>query len=358
MEITLGMFFTPREQGLLQPIFWISCVGSPIPAGFISYGLLYSKGTVLPWKYFMIINGGLSLVLAIYCWLFYPSNPVTARFLTLEEKVHTIQRVHNSTKSSIEQKQFKKHQFIEAVRDPISWLFFLQAFTLMISNNLAYQQNLLFLGIGVSNLGSTLVAVAGGGFAVACCIVATGLLTMFPNRLAHWGTFWCIVAIIGGIGMVALPWTNEIGLLACLTLASNTFGVTYIIGLGWTTSSAAGYTKKLIRNVFFMAGYGIANLISPQIWVAKDGPRYYPAWIVQIVISWVGSPVVLLVIRWILSRRNIERQAWIEEQASLGKRSVGIVEQDDGDGGLVKVEVDISLLDMTDLENKYFIYPL
>lgn len=358
MEITLGMFFTPHEQGLLQPVFWISCVGSNIPAGFIAYGLLFSKSAVLPWKYFMIITGGLSLFLSIYCWFFYPSNPAKARFLNLEEKVYTIQRVHDATKSSIEQKQFKKHQFIEAIRDPISWLFFLQAFTLMISNNLAYQQNLLFLAIGVSNLGSTLVGVAGGGFAVACCIVASYLLNRFPNNLAYWATFWCLPAIAGGIGMAAVPWNQELGLLACLTLAGNTFGVTYIIGLGWTTSSAAGYTKKLLRNVLFMAGYGIANIISPQIWVAADAPRYYPAWIVQIVVSWVGTPVILLSIRWILSRRNAERRAWIAEQATLGKHGVGLVEQDDGEGELVKVQVDISLLDMTDLENKYFIYPL
>lgn len=358
MEITLGMFFTPKEKSYLQPIFWISCLGANIPAGFIAYGLLYSHSPIRPWKFFMIITGGLSLVLSVYCWFFYPSNPVDAKFLSQDEKVHTIQRVHDTTKSSIEQKQFKHHQLIETIRDPISWLFFLQAFTLMISNNLAYQQNLLFLGIGVSNLGSTLVGVAGSGFAVACAIVACFLLKWFPNNNAYWATFWVIPAIAGGIGMVVVPWGNEIGLLACLTLAGNTFGITYIIGLGWTTSSAAGYTKKLLRNVLFMAGYGIANIISPQIWVARDGPRYYPAWIVQIIVSWVLTPVILLVIRFILSRRNKDRRAWITEQEAQGKTGAGVVEQLDDEGQLVKVEVDVSLLDLTDLENKYFIYPL
>lgn len=358
MEITLGMFFVPREQGLLQPIFWISCMGANIPAGFIAYGLLFSKSTILPWKFFMIITGSITFILAIYCWFFYPSNPVDARFLSRDEKVYTIQRVHDATKSSIEQKEFKINQFHETIRDPISWLFFLQAFTLMISNNLSYQQNLLFLGIGVSNLGSTLVGVAGSGFAVACCVVGTLLLWKFPNNNAYWAVFWIVPAIAGGIGMVATPWNQKIGLLACLTLAGNTFGVSYIIGLGWTTSTAAGYTKKLLRNVLFMAGYGIANIISPQIWVASDAPRYYPAWIVQIIISWVLTPIILLVIRWILAGRNRERRTWIAEQEAKGARPVGIIEQADDDGQLVKVEVDISLLDLTDLENKYFIYPL
>jgi MFS family permease len=358
MEITLGMFFKREEQAFMQPILWITCMGAPIPAGFISYGLLFSHSTILPWKFFMIITGGLTLLLSIYCWFFYPNNPAEARFLTLEEKVHAIKRIHDSNQSSIEQKQFKKEQFLETLRDPVSWLFALQAFTLMLSNNLAYQQNLLFVSLGVSHLGSTLVSVAGGAFAVVNCIIAATLLKLFPNHNAYWATWWCIPAIAGGIGMVTVPWDNKLGLLACLLLAGNTFGITYIIALGWTTSSAAGYTKKLTRNVMFMFGYGIANIISPQIWVAEQGPRYYSAWIVQIVISWTGTPAILLLIRFILSRRNKERAVWIEEQNDLGLEGEGYVEQLDEGGNLVKEKVEIALLDLTDLENKYFIYPL
>ncbi|EED19824.1 putative allantoate permease of the major facilitator superfamily [Talaromyces stipitatus ATCC 10500] len=356
MEITLGMFFPPEEQSALQPLFWISCMGANIPTGFIAYGLLYSKSSILPWKFLMIITGSLSLFLSIFCWFFYPDNPVQAKFLSRAEKLHTIKRVHDATKGSIEQKQFKRYQAIETIRDPVSWLFLLQVFTLMLSNNLAYQQNLLFLSLGVSNLGSTLVGVASAGFSVVCCVVAYFLLRWFPNKNAYWSVLWVLPAIAGGIGMVTVPWDNKIGLLACLCLAGATFGITYIIALGWTTSTASGYTKKLLRNVMFMVGYSIANIISPQIWAARDAPRYYPAWIVQIVISWVGTPVILLVIRFILSRRNKERRAWIlQQQAS---RAVGVVKQVDDEGQVVQTTVDLAFLDLTDLENKYFIYPL
>jgi hypothetical protein len=62
LRFFLGMFFVPATQGLLQPLFWISCQGAPIPAGFLAYGLLYTRSTVLPWKFFMIITGGLTFV--------------------------------------------------------------------------------------------------------------------------------------------------------------------------------------------------------------------------------------------------------------------------------------------------------
>jgi hypothetical protein len=293
------------EITLMQPIFWISCMGAPLPAGFIAYGLLFSKSAVRPWKLFMIITGGITFILSIY-----------------------------------------------------SWLFGLQAFTLMISNNLFYQQNLLFIGNGVSNLGSTVVSAAGGGVAIAVCLVATFLLSYFRGYNAYWATFWCIPALAGGIGMVATSWSARTGLLACILLAGNIYGVSYIISLGWTASSAAGYTKKLTRNVFFMVGYSVGNLVSPQIWVASDAPRYYPTWIIQIVISWFGTPVILLVIRWVLARRNRERRVWIEAQKAKGLEADGYVESKDEQGRSVKTKVEVALLDLTDLENNYFLYPL
>ncbi|KAB8274811.1 major facilitator superfamily domain-containing protein [Aspergillus minisclerotigenes] len=358
MEMTIGMFFNRQEQSFLQPILWVTCQGAPIVAGFIAYGLLYSHSAVLPWKLFMIVTGGITFFLSIWVWFCYPSNPAEARFLTLEEKVHVIRRVHNSSQSSIEQKRFKRSQFVETLRDPVSWLFALQAFTLMYSNNLTYgQQNLLTTSLGVSQLGSTLVAVAGGGFGVVLCIVATFVLKWFPKYLAIHGLFWCLPAIAGGVGMVAIPWDNKLALLACMLLAGHTYGITYIIALGWTTSSAAGYTKKLTRNVMFMLGYSVGNLVSPQIWVPSAAPRYYGAWVSMIVISWAGTPAILFIIWFILARRNEERRKWIAE-LSDSEREEGCVEQLDENGQIVRRKVDLAMLDLTDLENKFFIYPL
>ncbi|RSL96113.1 hypothetical protein CEP52_011691 [Fusarium oligoseptatum] len=341
MEMTIGMFFNRHEQSFLQPFLWATAAAAPVCAAFISYGLLWTHSSVLPWKLFMIITGGL--------------------FLNLEEKVHTIKRVHESSQSSIEQKQFKKAQFRETLRDPVSWLFCLQAFTLMMSNNLTYgQQNLITKALGVTSLGSTLVAAAGGGFGILVCLAGTWALKWWPSNLALHGLVWCIPAIAGGIGMVAIDWDEKLGMLACLLLAGHTYGNTYIIALGWATSSAAGYTKKLTRNVMFMLGYSVANLISPQIWVPRDAPRYYGAWVAQIVVSWVGTPVILYIIQFILKKRNAQRKAWaasLTEEERLA-HEFGEVEQLDESGNVIRKKVEIAMLDLTDLENPFYIYPI
>lgn len=361
MEMTISMFFDRHQQSVLQPVLWLTAAAAPIVASFISYGLLWAKSDILPWKLLMIVTGGLSTVLAVLVWFQYPDNPATVKFLTLEEKIHTIRKVHASSQSSIEQKHFKKEQFIETLRDPVSWLFALQTFCLMIANNLTYgQKNLFVTSLGIDALGSTLVTAAGGAFSVVMHIIAAYALHKKPSNLAYHAAFWCIPALAGGIGMVTIAWGSDLALLACLILCGSTYGITYIIALGWTTSSAAGYTKKLTRNVMFMIAYSISNLISPQIWVPSDAPRYYGAWSTMIVVSWFGTPVVLIAIRFILAKRNKERREWL---ASLTEKerdeAFGEVEQvDEVTGQLVKRKVDLALLDKTDLENKRFLYPL
>ncbi|EEU44571.1 uncharacterized protein NECHADRAFT_96482 [Fusarium vanettenii 77-13-4] len=327
--------------------------GVVVPAIEITIGI----GPVLPWKLLHVVTGGITLLLSIWVWFDYPNNPAEARFLTLEEKVHVVRRVHESQQSSIEQKQFKRSQFIETMKDPVSWLFALQAFTLMYCNNLTYgQKNLLVTSLGVTPLESTLVAVAGGGFGIINCVVAAFALRRFPGNFALHCTLWCLPAIAGGIGMVTVPWDRTISLLACMFLAAHTYGVAYIIALGWTNSSAAGYTKKLTRNVMFMIGYSAGNLVSPQIWVPSARPRYYGAWASMIVVSWFGTPVILWVIHFILARRNKVRKERLAELSD--QDGSGYVEQLDENGQMVKVKVEVAMLDLTDLENENFIYPL
>lgn len=347
-EITLGMFLDTEQREVAQPIFWMATAIAPLISSFVAYGLLHVENvSTFPWRIFMSLNAGLSLILALIVWIFYPDSPSNAKFLTVDEKVHLIKKIQNSTKSSIEQKTIKKHQIIETFKDPISWLFALQSFTLMLSNSLHYQQNQLYLDIGVNNLGSSLVSAAGAGFDILMYLVFTIIIKKFPNQNGYIGSICLIIPIASSIAMVTIPCENKKALLANMILAGSTKGVAYIVELGWTTSSAAGYTKKLYRNVMFMIAYSVANMISPQLWNPKDAPRYYSSWIVQIVVAFFLNGVILLIIRLILSKRNKQRLQDDDDKDYYVQTDEGVLER-----------VDVAMLDLTDLENKKFIYPL
>ncbi|KAH3679106.1 hypothetical protein WICPIJ_008714 [Wickerhamomyces pijperi] len=352
MNVTMGQFLTSAEKAATAPIFYSTCLGVTIPTGFIAYGVLYADTThIHGWKIFYIIIGGLTFITTLLVLFLYPNNPAEAKFLTVEERIWTIRRVQRTTGASIEQKTFKKHQMVEALKDKITWLFGLFFLLQQLANNLPYQQNLLFTGMGgLSNLNSTLVSVASGGFAVVLSLFFSAWLYLFPSFPSLWlQAISLLPSFVGSIVAVSLPWDNKKGLLAALCLASPAFGVNWILMFSLNQTTAAGYTKKITRNAFVMFWYCVANIISPQLWRSKDAPRYYPAWIVQIVLSFFVAPILGLVIYYILKKRNDERLAAVSEDNRVG------VVQDDSETEFV---VNVASLDLTDLENKAFIYPL
>lgn len=350
LNTTMSQFLTAEEKAATAPVFYSTCLGVTIPVGFIAYGILYANSHIPTWKLFMIIIGGFTFLLTILVAFIYPNNPTDAKFFSTEEKVWIIRRVQETTGSSIEQKVIKKYQVREALRDPISWLFCCFFLLQQLANNLPYQQTLLFEGIGrITNLDSTLVSVAAGGFAAICAVIATVFLTYHKNYTAFSVVFWTIPSFVGSIALVTIPWDKKIALLAMLCLASPVFGVPWILMFSWNSTSCSGYTKKLTRNAMVLFWFGIANIISPQLWQAKDGPRYIPAWIVQIVLSFFIAPLLALVIWFILSRRNRSRISNLDEDTKV----IGFI-----DRGGEKIKANVALLDLTDLENEAFVYPL
>ncbi|CAR21804.1 Yct1p [Lachancea thermotolerans CBS 6340] len=351
LNTTMGQFLTPQEKSATAPVFYAACMGVTIPVGFIAYGVLNITNSSIPtWKIFSIIIGCCTFLSSVLIFLVYPSNPTDAKFLSKKEKIWVIRRVQQTTGSSIEQKTFKPYQAKEALKDPISWIF--GAFFLLqqLANNLTYQQNLLFEDLGnITALDSTLVSVASGGFAVVMAIIASTFLMYKKNFIAFSVVVWSLPSFVGSIGAATLPWHNSIGLLAFVCLACPVFGIPWILMFSWNAQTCSGYTKKMTRNAIVMFWFGISNIISPQLWQERDAPRYIPAWIVQIVLSFFLAPSLALVIWFILRRRNKERLAKLD---SAGKQ-IGVIEEN-GE----RTEVNVALLDLTDLENEAFIYPL
>jgi ACS family allantoate permease-like MFS transporter len=87
----------------------------------VSFAVLHVNPEVIhPWRLYMIITGAITLVVGVCFWLFIPDNPMKARFLTKEEKMIAIERLRSQS-TGIENKTWKKDQFIEALTDWKPW---------------------------------------------------------------------------------------------------------------------------------------------------------------------------------------------------------------------------------------------
>ncbi|KAF6007848.1 hypothetical protein HII13_004522 [Brettanomyces bruxellensis] len=353
VEHTLAMFFPLDEQAIINPIFWISCLGIDVPIGFIAYGLQFVK-IWRPWKWFWLLVGIVSNIVCVFSYFYYPDNPATSKIFTVEERIHIIQRVKKSSKSSIEQKTFKKYQLIETLKDPITWLFVLFCFLQMLENSTTYQASIIYTQLGFNHLTTTLLMVVQNGFSTVCAIVGALLMSRFRKQSIYLACGLMSICFIGAILAITIPWDNKPGILAGIFMTRPN-GTAYILAFSLAQATAAGYTKRLTRTALFMISYSISNIICPQMWNKRYQPRYVVPWLMQIIFSWFTAPIILLIIRYILNRRNKQRLAAI---ANGEVPQYGYVDVTEENGTTHKKEVEISMLDLTDLENKNFIYPL
>jgi hypothetical protein len=46
----------------------------------------------------------------------------------------------------------------------------------------------------------------------------------------------------------------------------------------WAANASAGHTKKTTVIAMYHMGYGLGNILSPQLFQARWKPRYKPTW--------------------------------------------------------------------------------
>ncbi|XDG09090.1 hypothetical protein ABKA04_008705 [Annulohypoxylon sp. FPYF3050] len=305
------------------------------------------------WKWFMVITGTLTIIYGIFVWFFFPDNPMSAHFLTLEERAQAILRI-SSNHSGIEQKRFKKHQLIEALKDPKTWLFFLHSWSQEMANGLTSQYSLIIKSFGFTTLQTTLLGCVTGLTSLVSLGAAAIILAKTRNSRAWISAAAYIPPMISSILLIALPWSNRWGLLSAIWIRS-TGGIPYSVVMIWAANCSAGHTKKTAVIALYHVGYGLGNILSPQLFQEQYKPRYIVTWWVILWIACVLPTFIVLYLRWYLVKEN-KRRDLLAQQGAI--REIGVIEHIDEDGERREEVVDARQLDLTDRENLAFRYVL
>ncbi|SPO06348.1 probable permease of the major facilitator superfamily [Cephalotrichum gorgonifer] len=349
--LILSMFFTYDEQAVMMPIMWAVGNSSPITSGLLSYGVLWiDTGSFSPWKWFM---GVLTVLFGAAVLFFFPDSPITAHFLTKEERAQAVLRIA-SNHSGIEQKRFKRSQFIEALKDPKTWLFFFHAWSQEMANGLTNQYSLIIKSFGFTTLQTTLLGCVNGITALISLGTAALILWKTKNSRAWLSAAAYIPPIISCILLITLPWSNRWGLLVAIWIRA-TGGIPYSVVMIWAANCSAGHTKKTTVIALYHVGYGLGNILSPQLFQPQYKPRYIVTWSVILGVACILPLCIVLYLRWYLVAENKRRDA-LAQKGLINE--VGIVEHVDETGARTEHEVDARQLDLTDRENLAFRYVL
>ncbi|QRV76049.1 major facilitator superfamily transporter [Ceratobasidium sp. AG-Ba] len=353
-----SMFYTRREVG--ERIGWtFQCNGvGTIISGFLSFAVSHADPQKKPnrWQMLMIIYAGITLIIATWFLAIFPDSPITARFLTKEEKINAVKRIQEN-QSGIETKTWKRSQLIEAFTDVKTWLFFLFAAVSNLQNGYGTQYQLIIKSFGFTTLQTTLLNIPSGATMIISITTSTILLRRYPNARAWIAIGFLFPSILGAILLMTIPWGNRVGLLCAYYVLNLGGAPAFVMCLGWVTVTTAGHTKKLAVNAIFLVGYSLGQILCTQFWRAQYKPRNYVPWGINLA-SYVGDIILILSIRYVLQKENKRRDALQASGNAAYEEHEGYVERTDSDGRVVRQKVDRGLLDMTDRENLSFRYVL
>ncbi|KZP15481.1 MFS general substrate transporter [Athelia psychrophila] len=322
--IVSSMFYTRNEQTLRVGYWFLMNGTAQIISGFLSFGALHIKTSGFePWQWLMIITGSMTLIIATAFWFFFPDSPTNAWFLTMDERVKAVQRIKEN-QTGVENKHFKKKQFIEALLDPKTWLFALFAATCSVPNSLSNQRQLIVSSFGFTYLQTTLLGCVDGTIEIVTIWTGVHLAARIKDGRAYVGAVYFIPNLLGVFLITLLPWSDKVGLLFAQWLTG--VGTTgYVLALSWLSTVTAGHTKRVTVNAILLSGYCVGNAVAPFMWQEKYKPREN-------------------------NRRDVEPLDDTYDEV--------YIETADADGNTIEQKVPKNYLDLTDIENREFRYVL
>lgn len=69
-----------------------------------------------------LICGLLTMVMGMIFFFIVPDNQLNCRWLSKRDRILAIERIRGN-EQGVGNKHWKKYQFVEALKDPITWLF-------------------------------------------------------------------------------------------------------------------------------------------------------------------------------------------------------------------------------------------
>lgn len=337
MTIIAG-YYTQQEQSMRQS-WWFSATGWwAIIGGALNYGFAQITGGGLQrWQYIYLLAGSLTFLFGLFCFAI-PSSPVTAWFLSEDEKFAAVERLRLG-QTGIRCSQFKGAQLKEALLDVKIWLIFI----MMAS---AYTVNGAVSGFGpliVSTFGwNTLQSILFQFPLGAICLITVLLTGWLGSRFNNIRIIMLIVCCLPVIAGCALIWRSEWTYHAAAPVVgysiTGTFGavVSLIITIGM--SNVAGHTKKSFTSATIFVAYCVGNIIGPQLIKSQTKAAHYPELWLGLIICYCITIVASIVLYFVLRMENRKKESANE------------------DNEVEKAK--LAFQDLTDKANPYFKYQL
>ncbi|THC91017.1 hypothetical protein EYZ11_009525 [Aspergillus tanneri] len=336
MTIVSG-YYTQQEQAMRQAWWfsgtgWFTIIGSAMNYAF---GQIDS-GALTRWQYIYIFAGVLTFLFGLWCCMM-PNSPVSAWFLTAEERVVAVERLRRS-QTGVRCHQIKWGQIKEAVTDVKMYLVaVMMASAYTINGAISGFGPLIVSTFGFNTLDSILFQFPVGAICIIFIPTCGYISSRIPNSRIPMLLVCCLPVIAGCVMIWKSSWGYKPATPVAGYALTGFFGpvVSLIITLG--ASNVAGATKKTVMAATVFVAYTVGNIIGPQLVNGRTVDRHYPELWTGLIICYGITMASATSLYFLLWRENRRRDRLQVDESQRDK---------------------LAFQDLTDKENPFFRYVL
>lgn len=287
----LTTFYRRGELGRRLSVFYAGFNIANAFSGLIAYGV-FQINVKWNWRYLFIIEGGGAILFSIFAWFYLPASAAKAAFLTEEERDLAIHRIEMDSSSTVDEKMVLRDSLV--IFKELSTYGFL---AIEICVGVPLQSVGLFLPQIVAALGYGTVKT--NLYTVAPNITGAVVLVIlsFSSDLCRIRFPFIAVAfmptVIGFVIFAAVPLTSSAAYFSCFMMTWGLAAPSVLLST-WYNNNLAQEGKRVMLTSIGVPLANVMGLVSSNIFLDKDKPKYLPALITTAGFGVCGAIITLL----------------------------------------------------------------
>ncbi|KAF2822538.1 MFS general substrate transporter [Ophiobolus disseminans] len=277
----LSTFYCRYDLAVRLALFYGQYAIAGAFSGSIAFGVFHLKGTRLHnWQYLFILEGALTIAMAITAWFWLPTSPETAWFLNASERTFAAARIatdngdvhlHEHSTGTTDKKRLTKRDVTETAKDWKTWfILFFNICASVPSQAFSVFLPLVVQGLGYSSIRANLMSVP----PYICGAIGLYLFALSSDHRKERGYH-----IVGGIGVALI---GLIITVACHTSHAQYAGLCILlfgsyVSAPLTVAWLSGNTPEPGKRSLVLGVNGLGNLagvIGSQLYKKRYAPRY------------------------------------------------------------------------------------
>lgn len=290
----LSTFYRRHELARRLSVFYAAANIANAFSGLLSFGVFQIKHSKLKgWQILFLIEGGATVIVSVFAFLYLPRSPESSRFLNEEERECARWRIEtDSSAKSTEKVSFKDS--IKVFKHPIAIAWMIQEILIGVPLNSINNWFPQIVGsLGKGTVQTNLYTVAPNVWGAVALIILS-----FSSDFARIRSVFIIIGVsftlIGFVVFGCIETKEHLGAayFSCFLMTTGA-SVSSVLTSTWYNNNTPNENRRVVISAVGVPLANAAGLISTNIFRPKDAPKYVPA--LGITAGFGGAAILVIV---------------------------------------------------------------